>query len=158
MARREKLFLEAPCCILLPFPSDLNVLVCNMLLKNACKNQPKYGTKINKHGPKMVLKPLQNRSWRGSGSLLGATLETRCFQDLIFDDFGSILGPPLGPVWGHFGHHFFDVFLKWLFDGFGLHLGSQNTSKMRPKRGSKPKPENVWFCFYLLHFDHIQGC
>ena len=72
---------------------------------------------------------------------MGATLETRCFQDFIFDDFGSILGPPLGPVWGHFGHHFFDVFLRWLFDGLSLHLGSQNTSKMRPKRGSKPKAE-----------------
>ena len=81
----------------------------------------------------MVPKPLQNRSWRGSGGLLGATLETRCFQDLTFDDFGSILGPPLGPVWAHFGHHVFDVFLKWLFDGLGLHLGSQNTSKMRVK-------------------------
>ena len=93
----------------------------------------------------MVPKPLQNRSWRGSGGLLGATLETRCFQDLIFDDFGSILGPPLGPFWDHFGHHFFDVFLKWLFDGFGLHLGSQNTSKMRAKRGSKSKHENHHF-------------
>ena len=89
----------------------------------------------------MVPKPLQNRSWRGSGGLLGATLEARCFQDLIFDDFGSILGHPLGPVWAHFGHHFFDVFLKWLFDGLGLHLGSQSTSKMRPKRGSKSKHE-----------------
>ena len=47
------------------------------------------------------------------------------------------LGVPLGPVWAHFGHHFFDVFLKWLFDGLGLHLGSQNTSKMRPKRVPK---------------------
>ena len=52
-------------------------------------------------------------------------------------DFGAILGPPLGPVWGHVGYHFFDVFLRWLFDGFGLHLGSQNTSKMRPKRVPK---------------------
>ena len=91
---------------------------------------------------KIVPKPLQNRSWKGSGGHLGASLETRCFQDLIFDDFGSILGPPLGPVWGHFEHHVFDVFLKGLFDGLGLHLGSQNTSKMRPKRGSKPKHEN----------------
>ena len=47
------------------------------------------------------------------------------------------LGLPLGPVWAHFGHHVFDVFLKWLFDGLGLHLGSQNTSKMRPKRVPK---------------------
>ena len=49
--------------------------------------------KTSEHGPKMVPKPLQNRSWRGSGSHLGATLEARCFQDLIFNDFGSILGP-----------------------------------------------------------------
>ena len=108
----------------------------------------------------MVPKPLQNRAWRVSGGHLGATLETRCFQDLIFDDFGSILGPPLGPVWGHFGHHFFDVFLKGLFDGLGLHLGSQNNSKKKPKlkRGSKSRPENHWFCFYLQRLNHIWGC
>ena len=105
----------------------------------------------------MVPKPLQNRSWRGSGGLLGATLETRCFQDLTFDDFGSILGPPLEPLWAHFGHNFFSVFLRWLFDGFGIHLGSQNTSKMRPKRGSKSKPENHRFWYYLVHFCHIHG-
>ena len=136
----------------------LDVFVCSMLLQNACKNSKTYVTKIDKDGSKMVPKPLQNRSWRGSGGHLGATLETRCFQDLIFDDFGSILGPPLGPLWGHFGHHFFDVFLKCLFDGFGLHLGSQNTSKMSPKRGSKPKAEIHRFCYYLLHFGHIQAC
>ena len=136
----------------------LIVFVCNMLLKNACKNNQNYVRKIDEHGPKMVPKPLQNRSWRGSGGLLGATLETRCFQDFIFDDFGSILGPPLGPVWAHFGHHFFDVFLKWLFDGLGLHLDPPNTSKMRPKRGSKPKAEIHRFCYYLLHFSQIQGC
>ena len=136
----------------------LNVFVCNVLLQNAYKNHQKYVRKTDENGPKMVPKPLQNRSWRGSGGLLGATLETRCFQDLIFDDFGSILGPPLGPVWAHFGHHFFDVFLKCLFEGFGLHLGSQNTSKMRPKRGSKHKHEIHRFCLYLLYFGQIQGC
>ena len=97
--------------------------------------------KNDEHGSKMAPKPLHNRAWRGSGRHLGAILETRCFQDFIFDDFGSILGPPLGPVWGHFGHYVFDVFFKWLFDGLGLHLGSQNMSKMKPKRGSKPKHE-----------------
>ena len=101
--------------------------------KNASKQHQKYDRKLTK----MVPKPLQNRSWRGSGGLLGAIFETRCFQDLIFNDFGSILGPPLGPFLGHFGHRFFDVFLRWLFDGFGLHLASQNTSKMRSKRVPK---------------------
>ena len=123
----------------------LNVFICNRLLKNACQNHQNYVRKTNENGPKMIPKPLQNRAWRGSGRHLGATLETRCFQDLILDDFGSILGSPLGPIWAHFGHHFFDVFLKWLFDGLGLHLGSQNTSKMRPKRGSKSKHENHRF-------------
>ena len=70
--------------------------------------------KTHTNGPNMVANPLQNRPWRGSGGHLGATLETRCFQDIIFDDVGSILGPPLGPVWAHFGHHIFDVFLKGL--------------------------------------------
>ena len=168
----------------------LNVFVCNALLQNAHTNHQTYDRKTDENGPKIVPKPLQNRSWRGSGGHLGATLETRCFQDFIFDDFGSILGPSLGPVWGNFGHHFFDVFLRWLFDGFGLHLGSvlgpplgpvwghfghhffdvflkglfdglglhldpQNTSKMRPNRGSKSRPENHRFCYYLLHFSHI---
>ena len=135
-------FLEAPCCIILMIPEVFNVFVCNMLLKSACKNNQNYVRTTDENGPQMVPKPLQNRSWRGSGGLLGATLETRCFQDLIFDDFGSILGPPLGPVWVHFGHHVFDVFLKWLFDGIGLHLDSQKTSNMRPNRGSISKPEN----------------
>ena len=59
------------------------------------------------------------------------------------------LGFPLGPVWVHFGHHFFDVFLKWLFDGLGLHLGSQKTSKMRTKRGRNQKLNFIDFvCIY----------
>ena len=114
--------------------------------------------KTDENGPQMIPKPLQNRSWRGSGGHLGATLETRCFQDFIFDDLGWILGPPLGPVWAHFGHHLFHVLLMWLFDGLGLHLGSQNTSNMRPNRWSHSKHENLQFCHYLLHFGHIQGC
>jgi len=136
----------------------LNVVVGNMLLNNVYQNHQTYVRKTDEIGPKTVPKPLQNRSWRGSGSHLGATLETRCFQDFIFDDFGSILGPPLGPVWGHCGHNFFDSFLKWFFDSLGLHLGSQNTSKMRPQREPKPRPENHRICCYLLHFGNIQRC
>ena len=55
------------------------------------------------------------------------------------------LGVPLGPVWVHFGHHLFDVFLEWLFGGLGLHLGP-------------PEAEIHRFCIYLPHFGHIQGC
>ena len=132
-------FLEALCCILLVIPCDVE---CLQHSDTECmQKSQKQIRKINENGPKIVPNPFQNRAWRGSGRHLGATLETRCFQDLIFDVFGSILGPPLGPVWGHLGHHFFDVFLKWLFDGLGLHLGSQNTSKMNPKRRSKSKHE-----------------
>ena len=100
-----------------------------MLLKNACTNQQKYVRKTDEHGPKMVPKPLQNRSWRGSGGLLRATLEIRCFQDLIFNDFGSILGPPLGPFWGHFGHHF----LMFFWSGFLMALASIWAPKTPPK-------------------------
>ena len=67
---------------------------------------------------------------------------------------GGLFGTSLGSFWVSF----FDVFLKCLFQGFGLHFGSQNTSKMRPKRGSKSKHENHRFCHCLLHFGHIQGC
>ena len=97
----------------------------------------------------MVPKPLQNRSWRGSGGHLGATLETRCFQDLIFDDFGSILGPPLGPVWGHFGHHFFMFF----WDGFLMALASiwapKTPPKWDPKGGQNQNMKFIDFaCIY----------
>ena len=105
----------------------------------------------------MFPKPLQNRSWSGSGGHLGAIFETRCFQDL----FLMILTPCWDPLWDQLGliwGTMFLIFFKWLFDGLGLHLGSQNTSKIRPKRESKPKAEIHWFCFYLLHFGHIQGC
>ena len=133
--KREAVSWKLSAALFWRFLVILNVCVCNMLLKNACKKHQQYVRTTDENGPKMVPKPLQNRSWRGSGGHLGATLETRCFQDLIFDDFGSILGPPLGPVWDHFGHHFFDVFLKWLFYGLGLRLGSQKASKTKPKRG-----------------------
>ena len=63
-----------------------------------------------------------------SGGHLGATLEARCFQDFIFDDFGFVLGPPLGQIWAHLGHHVFDVFFKMAsgrrFHRYGLHFGT----------------------------------
>ena len=104
----------------------------------------------------MLPTPFQNRSWRGSGVLLGATLETTSKTSFL-----TILAPFWDPLWDQFGvilGNIVYVFLRWLFDGLGLHLGSQNTSKMKPKRGSKPKHGNHRFCFYLLHLGHIQGC
>ena len=44
-------------------------------------------------------------------------------------DFGAILGAPLGPVWAHFRHHFFDVFLN----GFLMALASIWGPKTPPK-------------------------
>ena len=67
------------------------------------------------------------------------------------------MGVSLGPVWAHFGNHFFDVFLMWLFDGLGLYLGSQKTSKMRPKRGSTPKAENHRFCPIYITLAKFRG-
>ena len=91
----------------------------------------------------MVPKWSQNLSKIEPGGSLDATWEPSLKQDASKTSFLTILAPfwdpHLGPVWGHFGHHVFYVFLKWLFDGFGLHLDSQKTSEMRPKRGSKSR-------------------
>ena len=119
----------------------LNVFVCNMLLQNAWKNHQTYVRKAHKHCPKIVPKPLQNRSWRGSGGHLGTTLEGRCFQDLMFDFFVSILGSPLGPVWDHFGHHFlmfFEMAFWWPCPPFGLPKHLQNETQ----KGAKTKSWN----------------
>ena len=137
MVRREKLFLGSS---LLHYFDDSD---CNMLLKSACINSRNMVQKTANIGPKMVPKTFQNRPWRWSGGHLRATLETRCFQDLIVDDFGTILAAPsFGTSLGSFGASFFLCFLKWVFNGLGLHLGSQKTSKMRPQRGPTSRPEN----------------
>ena len=81
----------------------------------------------------MVPKPFQNRSWRGSGGHLGATLETRCFQDFIFDDLVSILEAPLGPNWTHFGNYFL---ILWR-DGFLMALASIWAPKRHAKKDQK---------------------
>ena len=100
----------------------------------------------------MVPKPLQNRSWRGSGRHLGANLETRCFQDIMFDDFGSILGPPLGPFWAHVGYHFFDVFWSALLKALASICTPKTPPKWDPKGGRNPNMKIIDFAsiYYTL--------
>ena len=54
--------------------------------------------KSNKNGTKIVAKPHQNRCWRGSGGHLGALLDKRLSQNIILDDFGTLLGPLWRPT------------------------------------------------------------
>ena len=94
------------------------------------KHHQTYVRKIDERGPKMAPKPWQNRSWRGSGGLLGATLETRCFQEFMFDDFGSILVSPLDQFELILGIIFLNVFFR---SGFLMGLASIWAPKTLPK-------------------------
>ena len=62
----------------------------------------------------MVPKWSQNLSKIDPGGGLEATwepsLKQKCFQDMIFEDLGSILGLPLGLVLVHFEYSFCGVF------------------------------------------------
>ena len=88
----------------------------------------------------------QNLSKIDPGGALEATWEPPLKQGASKTSFLMILAPFWDPLWDQFGLIlgiiFVDVFLRWRFDGLGLHLGSQKTSKMRPKRVSKPKHEH----------------
>ena len=110
---------------------------------------------------KMVPKWSQNLSKIDPRGPLEASWEPPLKQGASKTSFLMILapffGPVLGPFWDHFGYTFFDAFLKCLFEGFGLHLGSQNTSKMRPKRGSKSKHENRRCCYLLYTLATFRG-
>ena len=111
---------------------------------------------------KLMPKWSQHLSKIDPGGGLEATWEPPLKQGASKTSCLMILAPFWDPLWDQFGVMlgiiFVDVFLKWLFDGLGLHLGSQKTSKMRSKRVSKTKAEFHPFCFYLLHFGHIQRC
>ena len=54
--------------------------------------------KSNKNEAKIVPKPYQNRCWRGSGGHLGALLDKRLPQNIILNDFGTLLGPLWRPT------------------------------------------------------------
>ena len=95
----------------------------------------KYESKTDENGPKWVPKPFQNRSWRGSGGFLGASFETRCFQDLIFDDVGSIWDPQR--LWDQFGVILGIIFLMFFWSGCLMALASIWPPKTPPKWNPK---------------------
>ena len=92
---------------------------------------------------------------------LGTLLEARSLLGILICTFLAPFGTPKGPQNQSKIDHFLDLFLNdfWepLFRAFGLHLGSKNTSKMRPKRGPIQNIENHRFCNYLHHFSNIRG-
>ena len=96
----------------------------------------KKNGKIVKNCPKKV----PNLSKIDPGGALEAILETRCFQDLIFDDFGSNLGPSWGPVRCHsvcvfLFSMFFEVAFRLPWPPFGLPKHLQNEIQ----KGAKTK-------------------
>ena len=78
-------------------------------------------------------------NWRALGHLestwrpLGSHPGNKVLPRPHFDDLGSILGPPNQSNIDHFLIPIWMQFWDPLFDGLGLRLGSQNTSKMKPK-------------------------
>ena len=90
----------------------------------------------------------QNLSKIDPGGALEASWEPPLKQGASKTSFLMILAPFWDPLWDQFGLivgiMYFYVFLKWLFDGLGLHLASQNTSKMRPKRVPKTHLIKKW--------------
>ena len=92
----------------------------------------------------MVPKWFQNLSKIDPGGGLEATWEPPLKQGASKISFLTTLAP----FWDQFGFMLsiiFVDFLKWLFDGIGLHLGSQNTPKMRPQRGQNQNLQIVDF-------------
>ena len=159
MARREKLLLGSS--LLHSFGDSL--WFWTFLFATCCY---RMHAKITKHMleqlTKMVPKWSQNLSKIEPGGALDATWEPPLKQGASKTSFLMILAPFWDPLWDQFGVILATIFLTFFWDGFfeglGLHLGSQNTSKMRPKRWSKHKHENRRFCCDLLYFDDIQGC
>ena len=89
----------------------------------------------------MVPNGSQNLSTIDPGGGLEATWEPPLKQGASKSSFLTILAPIWEPLWNQFGLILgiivVYVFLKWLFDGLGLHLASQSASKMRPERVPK---------------------
>ena len=149
MARREKLLLGSSLLHSVSDPCYFERFCLQHAIKHACTNHKTYVRTTDVNAPKMIPKwpqtfptSILEGVWRPLGSYPWNKVLPRPHLWQILLHFWVPFGTSLGSFWASF----FDVFLKWLFDGFGLHLGSQNTSNMRPKRGSNSKHENHWFC------------
>ena len=84
-----------------------------------------------------------------------ATLETRRFQKQFVHDFGSILGPPLGPVWAHVGNNLFDVFLRWLLGAVFIDLTLAR--QLRLALCGEPSEQNGSVQMHLYSSQHPSG-
>ena len=130
-------------------------------LQHAAKECMQQNQTYNKQLTKMVPKWSQNLSKIDPGGGLEATWEPPLKQGASKTSFLMILAPFWDPLWDQFGLILGIMFLMFFWSAFLRALASiwaPKTSKMKPKRGSKPKPENHRFCCYLLHFGYIQGC
>ena len=100
----------------------LKVCVCNMLLKNACRNHEQSVQKTVENGPKMLPKPLRNLEIDPGGGLEATWEPPLCrgdpktsflmilapFWDLIFGSFWSSVFWCF--CWGPFGPYFWVLF------------------------------------------------
>ena len=121
MARREKLFLGSS--LLYSFGDSLlisNVSVCNMLLKNACKNHQHASGKLQKWSQKWS----QNVSKIDPEGALEATWEPSLKQGASKTSLLMILAPFWDPLWDHFGFILGIIFLTFFWGGFLTALAS----------------------------------
>ena len=110
---------------------------------------------------KMVPKWSQNLSKINPGGALEASWEPPLKQGASKTSFLTILDPFWDPLWDQFGVIsgiiFVEVFLKGFFDGLGLHLDPQNTSKMKPKGGQNQNLKIIDFAIIYYTLATFEG-
>ena len=77
--KREAVSQTLSACFFLMTPRGFERLCLQHAAKERMHKSKENDSEKIKKGPKMIPKPLQNQSWRGSGGDLGTTLEARCF-------------------------------------------------------------------------------
>ena len=101
--------------------------------------------KHTKIAPKIIKNPLKIDPWRASGTPWGPYLSQGRFLDHFWLRFRPQKGPQNRSKIDHFLDMFLNDFWEPLFHAFGLHLGSQNDPKMRPKRVPTRNQKNIDF-------------